>query len=146
MNKFAKRGRGILLLLLGMLVCGSFAGCDTMSGGNKNAPITGTVWNLLNNDGSADDSFIYFTEEKFYFCRVKNGTYWSGKAGEKKIDDYTLSGNKLTLKKQGTFTVSVSGDIMTAIFEDGDTSKYKKVTSPSAAEVMAGAANTTEPT
>ncbi len=144
MNQFAKRGRGILLLLLGMLVFGSFAGCDMNGdGGSGDAPLVGTVWNRLYDDGSADNTFMYFTEEKWYYCKKKKGTYWSGIDGKKKIYDYTLSGNKLTVNAT-TSTISVSGDIMTAI-TGSNTEKYKKVTSPSAAEVMAGAANTTRP-
>ncbi len=144
MNQFAKRERAVLFLLLGMLVFGSFAGCDMNGdGGSGDAPFAGTVWNELNNDGSATKRFSYFTGGKLYQCEEKDGQYWSGEEGKKRIDDYTLSGNKLKIGSN-TFTVSISGDVMTAT-SSGNTLKAKKVTSPSAAQVKAGAAKTEKP-
>ncbi len=111
----------------------------TNGGGSSSShPAEGVVWKQ---DGK--DTFIYLADGKSYECKLKSGTYWSGQAGTTNINSYTRDGNKFTVGGYKV-TVTVSGNALTLVISS-NTFTYKKVSSPTAAQVKAGAANTVEP-
>ncbi len=131
-----------LLVALVLLIGASslFLGCKQSVGGSSSSshPAEGVVWKLY-----GQNNFVYLADGKKYVCKLKDGIYWSGKAGTTNIVSYTRDGNKFTVGTD-TYTMTVSGNTLTLVASDG-TYTLKKVSTPTVAQVKAGAANTVEP-